>query len=210
MSMKTIVFYSQLESLKRTEKLEQCARRLIADDKKVVLLDANIFTQGIGQWMCCDLMKNKGLIDYLLFYQDFGEASVEIQNYLVASGIGVNYPFIIPAMGNVTIQQYLTQVLSIDWRKMFPETGLSTGVALLMYLKDLIEARLNPDYLLIEVPAGITDIGNAIIKRLADLIICMSTGASNEMFTELYGDKKFVVIEEYTRTYEIMKYFESS
>jgi hypothetical protein len=150
--------------------------------KKAVILDCNLSAPILPRLFCdsetpVKVRGKRGLLEYLFFYQDVGQASNEIHNYVLPirfSGSDEGELFFMPATKTFLEIGPTLDCLGIDWKKLYPDKGMSSGVALLLHLRDLLQGELGVDLLVIDAGAGLSHLSVTCLKRLADTVICPS------------------------------------
>jgi hypothetical protein len=168
--MKTIAFCSCFNQSK-AEQLIACAGELISAGKRVFLWDCNLAAPELHHRIV-DLgglvQPGRGFVDYLLFFQDAKTASDDLAHYVY--GFTGKNCHILPA-GKSPSPEYAQHVLAIDWKKLFPVGGLNSGLPLLRHLHERNCALYQPDFILIDLPPGITDLGCCLLHSLADVSV---------------------------------------
>lgn len=185
--MKTIAFYSYKGGTGRSLLLANFAKYLSLCNKRVVVLDFDLEAPGLhhkfyksgnieeNEWKKWQVQQDTaGLLEYLLYYQQTNEAPIQLQSYFVPLhfGKGSKGCYFMPA-GDAPTQKYASNVLSVSWKKLFPPSPPSSGIALFLHLKREIEKLFEPDFLLIDSRTGITDIGTIAIDFLPDIAVCL-------------------------------------
>ena len=181
--MKTIAFctYGHSSTQNTAELLIGVAQYLVHLGKKVFLMDCNLPspTLHLKTHRAFGGVKGfgHGLLDYLLYFQDVGRTSDELETY-VRSTSDANL-FLLPA-GDAPSEDYTSKLLALDFRQLFPEKPPIMGVGVLLYIGDQTEAKFQPDYVLVDLPPMISDLGIAVVQRMADLSVWVSSNDKDE------------------------------
>lgn len=175
----TIMFYSYKGGAGRSLLVANYALFLSHCGKRVAVIDCDIEAPGLHHKFAepprtITSTNALGLIDYVLFFQDNDEASGDIGMYFSeVRSPGSPAPIYLMPAGNAPSEDYCSKVLALDWRKLFPEHGVSEGVGLFRFLKKQIVETYEPDFILIDSRTGVTDIGSVAITSLADVYVCL-------------------------------------
>jgi hypothetical protein len=178
--MKTVTFYSIKEDPSRSVIMLICALKLCQSGKRIAILECNVAAPTLVRTVKeagrrFIHIAERGLVDYLLFYQDIGQASDRVEQYVstIHSPMSKNNLFLV-AGGNDSIKRHIPEAIAIDWRRLFPEKGLSSGVGLILHLKKSLEETYRPDFLLIDAGAGITDLSVLSLRGcITDTVMCL-------------------------------------
>jgi hypothetical protein len=141
---------------------------IFGEGKKVALLDLNFPSPRLHHYWQGDLFGeatpvNEGMVDYFLDYQrnEF-QAPDSLADYCLP--IKGSNSFIFPA-GKEPGSEYVTKVLSIDYRKLAsPEEPVMHGPLLMRHLQWSIEKEYDPEILLIDTPELISFLGNLVFS----------------------------------------------
>ncbi|OGY42785.1 MAG: hypothetical protein A2Y67_03575 [Candidatus Buchananbacteria bacterium RBG_13_39_9] len=183
--MKTISFYSYKGGVGRSAFLASFAQWLINSGRSCVVLDGDLNAPSLHHkflesvilakdvW---DLNKqNVGLQLYILDYlAKLNQAADDITEYFIplnSNSSEINC-FFMPA-GNAPTHDYASKHLRIDWKILFPPKDPAPGIDLFLDLRNRIEEEFNPDFLLVDLPAGITNIGVLGYAFLPDISVCL-------------------------------------
>jgi hypothetical protein len=145
--------------------------------KNVVAVDFDLEAPGLHHKFSADLPPiERGLVDYLLHCQDHGEPP-PLDPYLYDVRLPKGYPGglrLLPA-GNAPSRQYAEMLAKLDWCGLFPPAGGEdvAGPQILLHLKQALRADLSqpPDYLLIDLRTGITELARSSLCVLADAAV---------------------------------------
>lgn len=171
--MKTITFYSYKGGVGRTLALSNIAKRLAEFDKKVCILDFDLEAPGLHIKLENYLPKKKkvlGIVDYIYEFSTKGSIPSDISSY--TTKLKTNNIFFIPA-GNPLSNNYWMKLAQINWWKLF-YSSKSEGIPFFLDLKEKINLKYKPDYLLIDSRTGISELSSITISILADSVIFFS------------------------------------
>lgn len=178
--MKTVAFYSYKGGVGRTLALSNIAMRLSDFHKKVCVLDFDLEAPGV-HYKFKSMFKNqpfqlqKGIVDYIHEFAVNKKIPDSIENYSYELQKPYNIN-VIPA-GNPDLSLYWKKLSAINWYDLLYGNN-AEGIPFFFHLKNEIEKKIKPDYLLIDTRTGITDISSITISLLADQIVLLA--ANNE------------------------------
>ena len=178
--METVAFYSYKGGVGRSLLLANAARFLAMLGKGVVALDLDLEAPGLhyklGGTAGPDLPPGQGAVPYLIATTKEGapRPTLDTMPVLLAAD-SKGWLRLMPA-GPAPHQRYwaaLNKELSEKLR--LAEPG-SQGFMAMLDLQARISDELKPDYLLVDVPNGVTEIGSLATTVLADTVVCMFVG----------------------------------
>jgi len=209
--MKTVGFFS-FQNYSKSQLLVWAATQLRLREKKLLVADFNLPSPNLHF-----LMKelgfsqafSPGFLDYLLFFQDTSLASNEPGKYVFKVEEGL---FFMPA-GNCPSLDYATGILDLDLKRIFPLHGPNLGLGLFRFLKEHLEGLVNPDFLLIDLPAGFSPISSTIIGgNIFDLVVIVVEQNDNHESVNFIkgvldkiGLRTFLVRDSFAQTSEFLK-----
>lgn len=154
--------------------------RLSDFHKKVCVLDFDLEAPGV-HYKFKSMFKNqpfqlqKGIVDYIHEFAVNKKIPDSIENYSYELQKPYNIN-VIPA-GNPDLSLYWKKLSAINWYDLLYGNN-AEGIPFFFHLKNEIEKKIKPDYLLIDTRTGITDISSITISLLADQIVLLA--ANNE------------------------------
>ncbi len=176
--MRTITFYSYKGGVGRTLAAVNFAVYLAKLGLKTVLIDFDIEAPGVdAKFPLLKISDNqKGLLDYIVEYQETNEGSGTIQHIclkvpLEASDNNTSL-WLIPA-GQYLKSEYYKKLSQLDWNLIFSEHR--NGVAFFQQFLACIEQELQAEYVIIDSRTGITEIAGLCTQQLADEVIILSS-----------------------------------
>ena len=182
--MRTITFYSYKGGVGRTLAAANFAVYLAKLGQRTVMVDFDLEAPGMdSKFHAVGLPQPKrGLLDYILAYQDTGadpgsvqEISVEIA---VESSGKVAPLWLIPA-GDYLSEDYSRKLDSLDWSRIFSEER--EGVAFFQQFLSRIEKELRPDFVIVDSRTGISEIAGLCTQQLADEVVMLSSLSSESI-----------------------------
>ncbi|MBI1927623.1 AAA family ATPase [Candidatus Poribacteria bacterium] len=186
--MRTITFYSYKGGMGRTLMAANFGVYLAKLGKKAILVDFDLESPGLDSKFRDLALQNgqKGLLDYLLHFQETGnddipieDVTVDVPIHLVETGM----LRMIPA-GDYLNREYSMRLNRLDWSKIFSEER--QGVAFFQQFLKKIEVTFAPDFLIVDSRTGISEIGGVCTQILADEVVLLSNlSAENIKMTKL-------------------------
>ena len=182
--MRTITFYSYKGGVGRTLAAANFAVYLAKLGQRTVVVDFDLEAPGMdSKFHAVGLPQpNRGLLDYILAYQDTGadpgsvqEISVEIT--VEASGKVV--PLLLIPAGDYLSGDYSRKLDRLDWSRIFSQDR--EGVAFFQQFLSRIEQELQPDFVIIDSRTGISEIGGLCTQQLADEVVMLSSLSSESI-----------------------------
>ncbi|HWK06623.1 MAG TPA: AAA family ATPase [Puia sp.] len=174
--MKTITFYSYKGGVGKSLALANIAKRLCEFNKKVCLIDFDLEAPGLPykfpDSFHSDTIK-KGLVDYIFEFTSTGVLPGGISDFIFPLDMGKNKSplFLLPA-GNVGSPEYWKKLSSINWYELLYEN--SNGMGFFLDMKDKIRKEIQPDFLLIDSRAGISEMSGISISLFADEVVIVA------------------------------------
>ncbi len=200
--MRTITFYSYKGGVGRTLAAANFAVYLARLGQRTVMVDFDLEAPGMdSKFHAVGLPQPKrGLLDYILEYQDTGadpgsvqKISVEIP---VESSGKVAPLWLIPA-GDYLSKDYSRKLDSLDWSRIFSEER--EGVAFFQQFLSRIEQELRPDFVIVDSRTGISEIAGLCTQQLADEVVMLSS-LSSESIKVTRHIKQFIERSEVAKT----------
>ena len=182
--MRTITFYSYKGGVGRTLAAANFAVYLAKLGQRTVMVDFDLEAPGMdSKFHSVGLPQpRRGLLDYILDYQDTGadpgsvqEISVEIA---VESSGKVAPLWLIPA-GDYLSEDYSRKLDRLDWSRIFSEER--EGVAFFQQFLSRIEQELQPDFVIVDSRTGISEIAGLCTQQLADEVVMLSSLSSESI-----------------------------
>lgn len=176
--MKTITFYSYKGGVGRTLALSNIAKRLNEFGKKVFIIDFDLEAPGV-HYKFKDFLRHdnikQGLVDYIYEFCVNNQVDSDLNKYVRAFRINSRSKNQINLMcaGNNSSSEYWKKLSSINWHDMFYKEE-SEGIEFFLNLKELIQKKYNPDYLLIDSRTGFTETSAITMSILADEVMILS------------------------------------
>ena len=208
--MKTVAFYSYRCRNDKAKIAVNCAKHLSEMGKKVFVLCCDLFSPSLryfaSQKFSLSDKPSKGFLDYLLIYQAIGQSPEFLKNYVTqTTDSGVHF-----MLESEISSGYTSKILAVDWRYFFPEKQPILGVYFLLNLRNRIKDDFNPDIILIDMPAGITYIGTAILAVWAKKIIFLTTNERcdqngfNIISRYVNGDHAKVIVNNQNQVFQAL------
>lgn len=175
--MKTITFYSYKGGVGRTLTAVNFAVYLAKLGQRIVLIDFDLEAPGSdSKFPDIPLPKNqKGLLDYILAYQDTKSDPGSIEQICIKVPIGSEKDTslcLIPS-GDYTSQEYYRNLSKLNWDKIF--SGEYRGIEFFQNFLGRIEKELKPDTVIIDSRTGIGEIAGLCTQQLADEVVMFSS-----------------------------------
>lgn len=177
--MQTITFYSYKGGVGRSLAVANVAKYLARFGQKVFAADFDFEAPGLHykfglQGPSDPVGIKRGLVDYIHAFavgdgvpDQFSHYVVEIEQYAESGGSIV----LLPA-GATPSAEYWRKLSQINWHDCFYAEG-AQGIPFFLELKEEIEGVFSPDFLLLDSPSGITEIGGIATTLLADKVVCL-------------------------------------
>ena len=176
--MKTITFYSYKGGVGRTLALSNIAKRLNEFGKKVFIIDFDLEAPGIHykfkDFLRYDNIK-EGLVDYIYEFCINGNVDSDIKKYVRSFKINNRSRSSINLMcaGNNYSSSYWQKLSTINWNELFYKKG-SEGIEFFLNLKQIIQKKYNPDFLLIDSRTGFTETSAITMSIMANEVLIFS------------------------------------
>ena len=175
--MKTITFYSYKGGVGRSLALVNIATRLSEFGKKVCVIDFDLEAPGLH--LKFPISKNalkkvdKGIVDYVYDFSNRGILQTNIKDYCVDVNVSKNgKPISLITAGNTDAVDYWKKLSSINWYDLIYENP--NGLAFFLNLKEVINQKIKPDFLLIDSRTGISEMAGVTLSLLADEIVVVA------------------------------------
>lgn len=179
--MKVITFYSFKGGVGRSLAAANFAIYLARLGLKTVIIDLNLDAPSLVAKLGVDMKTDqKGILDYVLSFQK-GSLPESVEPYLVpvaikgASVSSETSIWLIPA-GYWSSNNYHYELSELDWNALLRKKKSESPFRRLL---EQLQARLEPEYVVIDSRGGLSEATGAIILELADEVVIFST-LSNE------------------------------
>ena len=182
--MRTITFYSYKGGVGRTLAAANFAVYLAKLGQRTVVVDFDLEAPGMdSKFHPTGLSQpSRGLLDYILEYQDTGADPGSVQKISVEIAVessGKVAPlWLIPA-GDYLSEDYSRKLDSLDWSRIFSEER--EGVAFFQQFLSRIEKELRPDFVIVDSRTGISEIAGLCTQQLADEVVMLSSLSSESI-----------------------------
>lgn len=181
--MKIITFYSYKGGVGRTLAASNFAVYLAKFGLKTVVIDFDLEAPGINaKFGLPELPSNqKGLLDYILVFQQTNQAMELLQDILVPVPLDNTEKttlWLIPA-GQYLSENYYRQLNQLDWSIIFSEKR--DGVGFFQQFLARIKSELNADFVIIDSRTGITESAGLCTQQLADEVVVLSSLSSESI-----------------------------
>jgi MinD-like ATPase involved in chromosome partitioning or flagellar assembly len=179
--VKVITFYSIKGGVGRSLAAANFAIYLARLGLKTVIIDLNLEAPSLVAKLRLDMKPDqKGILDYLLSFQK-GSLPESVEPYLIPVGIkGVRVSneasiWLMPA-GYWSSSNYQCELSGLDWNALLRKKKSENPFRGLL---EQLQARLEPEYVIIDSKGGLSEATSIINLELADEVVIFST-LSNE------------------------------
>jgi MinD-like ATPase involved in chromosome partitioning or flagellar assembly len=177
--MTTITFYSYKGGVGRSLAVANVAKYLQRFGQKVLAIDLDLEAPGLHYKFALEpdggsRRVNKGVVDFIDTFCRTGKVPGSLSDFTVQVSEGESGPgriWLMPA-GNVPSGDYWRRLARINWHDMFYSED-APGIPLFLEIKQRIEEEFKPDFLLIDSPTGITEVGGVATSVLPDMLVCL-------------------------------------
>lgn len=176
--MRTITFYSYKGGAGRTLAVANAARYLASFGQKVFAIDLDLEGPGLHYKLAPAAERKEitaGVVDLVSALLTDKEPPRSLAPYVVRvehrSDAGGSI-HLMPA-GHVPSAPYWRKLAQLSWHDIFYAEG-ARGIPFFLELKERIAREFEPDYLLIDARAGITELGGVATTLLPDQVVCLS------------------------------------
>jgi len=181
--MKVITFYSYKGGVGRTLAASNFAVYLAKLGLKTVVIDFDLEAPGIdAKFGLPELPSNqKGLLDYILVFQQTNQAMESLQDILVPVPLDNTEKttlWLIPA-GQYLSENYYRQLNQLDWSIIFSQER--DGVSFFQQFLTRIKSELSADFVIIDSRTGITESAGLCTQQLADEVVMLSSLSSESI-----------------------------
>ena len=182
--MRTITFYSYKGGVGRTLAAANFAVYLAKLGQRTVVVDFDLEAPGMdSKFRAVGLPQPKrGLLDYILEYQDTGADPGSVQNISVeitVESLGKVAPLWLVPAGDYLSKEYSRKLDRLDWSRIFSEER--EGVAFFQQFLSRIEQELQPDFVIVDSRTGISEIAGLCTQQLADEVVMLSSLSSESI-----------------------------
>lgn len=181
--MKTITFYSYKGGVGRTLTAANFSVYLANLGLTTVVIDFDLEAPGIDAKFGLSETPQKGLLDYILHFQQYNEDPGNIRDLCIPVALEASETespaplWIIPA-GQYLSEQYYHKLSQLDWGVIFSQRD---GVAFFQQFLAHIEGELKADFVIIDSRTGITESSGLCTQQLADEVIMLSSLSSESV-----------------------------
>jgi hypothetical protein len=175
--MRTITFYSYKGGVGRTLALANVARYLASFGQKVFAMDLDLEGPGLHYKLVPAAERREitaGVVDVVSALLTDKEPPRGLAPYVVRvehrSDAGGSI-HLMPA-GHVPSAPYWRKLAQLSWHDIFYAEG-ARGIPFFLELKERIQREFEPDYLLIDARAGVTELGGVATTLLPDQVVCL-------------------------------------
>jgi len=175
--METVAFYSYKGGVGRSLLLANAARFLVTLGKGVVALDFDFEAPGLhyklggGQASKWPLPAG-GAVSYLIATAEGTDSPPSFDDHIVSVPIDADGWLRLMPAGPAPRPRYWSALKELGDKLRLNDPSGRSFMALLD-LQARIADELKPDYLLIDVRAGVTELGGLATTVLADIVVCM-------------------------------------
>jgi hypothetical protein len=178
-NVETLAFYSYIDDLGRSLLLAHAARYLATHGMGVVALDLAVEAPTMHYKLARSdarfprLLAQGGVVPYLAATAQGAALPPPLENHVVEvplSPAGTGWLRLMPA-GPAPERAYWAALKELGERLRI-EDASGQGLMAVLDLQSRIEDELQPDYLLIEAPSGVSQLGGVATSVLADTVVC--------------------------------------
>jgi hypothetical protein len=175
--MRTITFYSYKGGVGRTLALANVARYLASFGQKVFALDLDLEGPGLHYKLASASERREisaGVLDLVSSLPADKEPPRGLAPFVVRvdhrtdTGGSIH---LMPA-GHVPSAPYWRKLAQLSWHDLFYAEG-ARGIPFFLELKERIAREFEPDYLLLDARAGVTELGGVATTLLPDQVVCL-------------------------------------
>jgi len=180
--LETLAFYSYTGGFGRSGLLASAGRSLAARGQRVVALDLDLTAPGLHYELGCELLESVGVVPYLLATVQGALSPPPMQEHVIGVPVGQDsegWLRLMPA-GPAPERAYWVALKQLGEQIRFDDPS-GQGLMSLLDLQARIEEELKPDYCLIDVGPGVTELGGLATTILADTVVSLFVGGKKSL-----------------------------
>jgi tetratricopeptide (TPR) repeat protein len=172
--VEVVTFYSYKGGVGRTLLLAWMARALAARGKRVLALDLDLEAPGLPTKLRPESAPRVGfgVVDLLVRFQGGASPPTDLAQWCLPVATERGSLWLLPA-GAAPSTAYWQALSRISWDSLFAERA-ADGARFFLWLRDALAKAVEPDFLLIDARAGVTEMGAAAVGLLADTVIAVT------------------------------------